>query len=160
MGSLQRDIGRSLEARLIAGIGCLHLWIKGWSEETTSDLSDKCWVVWGAQGSTESDQADFLLGGREWKIKDSSAGRQPGKKNLWGVEEKNSKDLWVAEWKRIVTAERTENSDFVAWKSKPSSGGLDVSLLTIRRVVAPNSKPQLGPQGWYTELKNFQQIYM
>lgn len=87
-------------------------------------------------------------------------GRQAGKKNVWGLEEKNSKDLWVAEWERIVAAERTENSDFVAWKSKPSSGGLDFSLLTIRRVVAPNSKLQLGPQRQYTEVKNLQQIYM
>lgn len=114
----------------------------------------------GAQCSSESDKADFLLGGREWKIKDFSVGRQPGKKNLQGLEEKNSKDLWVAEWECIVIAERTENSDFVAWKSQPSSGGLYFSLLTLGRVIAPNSKLPLGPQRQYTELKIFQQIYV
>ena len=82
------------------------------------------------------DKADFLLGEREGKIKDSGAGRQSGKKSLSDMEKKKDLGgLWVAEQGHKAIVEMTENSDFVACKSKSSSGGLYPSMLTVGSVL-------------------------
>lgn len=59
------------------------------------------------------DKADFLLGERERKIKDSGVGRQSGKKSLSDREKKEDLgDLWVAEQGHKTIVETIESSFF------------------------------------------------